>query len=113
MIQANNPKYRVYTALITQVGVGAPTVVVFAPNTIGPIVWTYAAVGDYLGTLAGAFTANKTWHLIDLEGTATPGTIAIFTRNNANVMRLQTFTILAAPVDAQLDNASLEIRVYF
>jgi len=45
---------RIYKALISQTGTDAPTVSILE-NTLGPIVWSYSAVGDYLGTLTGAF----------------------------------------------------------
>ncbi len=51
--------YRVYTALLTQTGTNAPVATVLE-NTIGNIVWTRNTVGQYMGTLAGAFPVNKT-----------------------------------------------------
>ena len=53
------PTYKKYIALITQTSTSAPTVVEIE-NTIGPIIWTRTAVGEYEGTLTGAFTNNKT-----------------------------------------------------
>lgn len=53
--------YLVYTALLTQAGTDAPVATVFGDNTIGGIVWTRLAAGQYNGTLTGAFTLNKTF----------------------------------------------------
>jgi len=51
--------YKIYTALLTQVGTSAPTATVLE-NTIGDIVWTRSGTGEYIGTLASAFTIDKT-----------------------------------------------------
>lgn len=53
--------YKVYTALITSTGTGDPTVTILGDNTIGTIVWTRVGVGEYEGTLIGAFPNLKTW----------------------------------------------------
>jgi len=53
------PTTLVYKAFINQEGTSAPTVNILE-NTIGDIVWTRAGEGDYLGTLADAFTTLKT-----------------------------------------------------
>src|SRR3990167_5465013 len=51
---------KVYKALLTQAGTDAPTAIILE-NTIGNIVWSRNGVGDYLGTLTGAFSSiNKT-----------------------------------------------------
>ncbi len=51
--------YKIYRALLNQTGTSAPVATVLE-NTLGNIVWTRANVGIYEGTLANAFTANKT-----------------------------------------------------
>jgi hypothetical protein len=51
--------YKVYVALMTQSGGLDPEVIVLE-NTIGNILWTYVSDGFFTGTLAGAFTINKT-----------------------------------------------------
>lgn len=53
--------YLKYVALLTQSGTSAPTATVLENTLGGTIVWTRNDVGDYTGTLAGAFTENKTW----------------------------------------------------
>jgi hypothetical protein len=55
--------YERYIALISQSSTADP-VVIELENTIGPIVWTRKATGEYSGTLTGAFTANKTYATI-------------------------------------------------
>jgi len=54
------PLFKEYYALVSQTGTANITVQVVY-NTIGNIVWTKANTGFFLGTLAGAFTTNKTF----------------------------------------------------
>lgn len=49
----------IYRALISQIGTDDPSVTVLE-NTIGAIVWARIGVGQYTGTLIGAFTSTKT-----------------------------------------------------
>jgi hypothetical protein len=51
---------KTYVALLTQTGTDAPVATVLENTLGGEVVWTYAAPGDYRGTLVGVFTANKT-----------------------------------------------------
>jgi len=53
------PSYKIYSALLTQTGISDPVATVLE-NTIGNVVWTRIGVGQYLGTLVGAFTNGKT-----------------------------------------------------
>ena len=53
------PKYKVYTALLTQSGTDAPVATVLE-NTLGDIVWSYYALGVYQAELLGTFVQNKT-----------------------------------------------------
>jgi len=63
-LSATNVLPNVYTALLTQSGTSAPSATVLGTNTIGSIVWTRSSAGVYVGTLSGAFTANKTWSVV-------------------------------------------------
>lgn len=53
--------YLKYVALLTQSGTDAPVATVLENTLGGTVVWSYDDVGFYVGTLAGAFSANKTW----------------------------------------------------
>lgn len=53
------PQYKVYTALLTQVGTNAPDEVVLE-NTIGDITLEYDSVGVYSLNLEGGFPEDKT-----------------------------------------------------
>jgi len=105
------PTYTKYIALITQSSTADPTVIELE-NTIGPIVWTRSTTGIYYGTLAGVFTANKTYLTISqvelnsmvLGGRFTDDFVFIYTTN------LHSPT--AAYQDSHLNNNTIEIRVY-
>lgn len=58
--QGSSVVYKKYVALLTQSGTDAPIATILE-NTIGAIVWTRGSLGDYIGTLAGAFPQNKTF----------------------------------------------------
>lgn len=54
------PKYKVYTALLTQSGTDAPTAIVLE-NTLGfDILWQYNNVGNYAVDYSIIFDSNKT-----------------------------------------------------
>lgn len=95
--------YKVYTALLTQVGTDAPTATVLE-NTIGAIVWSRTTIGGYFATLSGAFITDKTSVLIT-NGSANSTYIhgAQVSTSNVNVITV---------TDGQIDKATIEIRVY-
>lgn len=66
-IFAPSPNYKVYRALMTQVGTAAPIANVLE-NTLGNIVWAYSAIGIYTGTLDGAFSETKYFAPIPIQG---------------------------------------------
>jgi len=109
------PIYKRYSALISQVGVAAPTVKILE-NTIGAVVWSYVGVGDYLATLAGAFTTDKTFILIGKNFTLSAAAITpkdvICDRVDANSIYLDTATPLAL-ADSLLVDTPIEIRIYY
>lgn len=57
-VEALQPTYKVYTALMSQVGTSAPTAIVLE-NTIGSIVWSRISLGTYRAALAGTFLIDK------------------------------------------------------
>ena len=105
------PTYKKYIALISQSSTAAPTVIELE-NTIGPILWTRASVGDYEGSLTGAFTANKTY--VMLSNVKTDG-IALAYRKTDDIIKIETTNLhnpTAAFHDTHLSKNTLEIRVY-
>ena len=118
--------YLVYTAYLRQAtGVNdAPTVVALFENTIGAIVWTRGSTGQYEGTLAGAFTLNKTvcpptsqYSLIGLWGN-NPFEYGFSIRSNdVNTVSIEVFKTSdgsSADLFTAIGNTPIfvEIRVY-
>ena len=97
--------YKVYTALITQVGEDAPTVVVLENTFPSAIVWSKTSGDRYLGTLAGAFTANKTW--VNVAILTNAGSIPLeAARISDDAVRIEMST------GGLLTSTPIEIRVY-
>ena len=118
------PTYKVYTAILSQNGTGAPSANILE-NTIGNIVWSYSSAGNYLATLAGAFTSQKTFFYVSSQATYnTAGQIYIqnirtLTRITDGIVNLnQTNLNFTAGVFSSAGNVNdftnlyLEIRVY-
>lgn len=112
--------YQVYTALISQTGANAPTIVSDGTgpntplqNTIGNIIWTRVGTGIYNGTLAAAFPSQlKTYSNIEITGP--PQADAVIAWVNANTVQINTFNPESTGTfaDSVLTFAKLEIRVY-
>lgn len=102
--------YKVYTALVSQDVINAPTAIVLE-NTIGSIAWQYSSTGLYTATLTGAFTLDKTVVLCTGQMTGAIGTIVRGSRTDNNTVTIRT-TDSATNVDGQLNKATIEIRVY-
>jgi hypothetical protein len=101
--------YKSYVALISQTGTAAPTVTILE-NTIGDIVWTRFAAGDYRGTLTDAFTSGK---VITLSNQIEPLQTILIVRKNIDSIAINTITTsTGAAIDSALVNTSIEIRVY-
>lgn len=110
--------YLVYTALLTQTGINAPTATVLQNTLGGTVVWSYTSEGDYLATLAGAFTANKTF-ISATNGKNTDsgadGLILGSRNESTDAVSLLAFRGDGIPKDLHTDGASrtsFEIRVY-
>ena len=111
---ATEPK--VYIALLTQTGTDAPVATVLK-NTLGGVpVWSYSNVGVYTGTLASAFTANKTITNINQAGVnlAFPEETGFksFFRVNDNTVRIMTKLVSYDDANDLLDSVSIKIEVY-
>jgi hypothetical protein len=118
------PAYKVYTAILSQNGTGAPSANILE-NTIGNIVWSYSSAGNYLATLAGAFTSQKTFFYVSSQAGYNPvpqtytQNIRTLTRITDGIVNLnQTNLNFTAGVFSSagsvndFSNLYLEIRVY-
>lgn len=101
----------VYRATLTQSGTGAPVASVLK-NTVGNIVWTRTGQGKYLGTLAGAFPANKT-HILCGDYPFNVGSGVVFSGwLNANQIQVSTFDTADGYTDDFLNQVAIQILVY-
>ena len=102
--------YLVYTALLTQSGTSAPVATVLENTLGGTVVWTYNDVGNYSGTLTGAFTTNTLIFPVYAGFNSQLYLDPYTTINNSyfpDAINLQT-----GEVDSYLNNTLIEIRVY-
>jgi hypothetical protein len=109
--------YKVYTALISQSGTAAPTVTVLENTLGGTVAWTRSSVGTYIGTLSGAFTANKTagWIQHNLNGSYAFGTDTVWysvDQDTGSTVKINVTNQSGTATDSSMKQASLEIRVY-
>ena len=106
---------KVYRALLTQTGTDAPVATVLENTLGGEVVWSYTNVGDYLATLSGAFTANKTFVLLT-NGKLTAGqgglTTVAAAHVDGNSIAMSVSDANGDFGDDVLQMASIEIRVY-
>jgi len=113
------PKYKVFTALLTQVDTSAPTAIVLE-NTIGTISFSYQGDGIYNVLVSDAFfTQDKTYLTIELYSTGLDGQGTFrnsFYYNDDSNLRINTQAtndgISWAFSNDILINTPIEIRVY-
>lgn len=106
--------YLEYIALITQAGSAAPVATVLVNSLGGTVVWSRVGAGQYLATLAGVFTANKTSVLVgpDILGTGL-GAQCFASRASANTVGLNTVSVVdGAQEDDLMTGSTIMIRVY-
>jgi len=104
--------YKVYTALLTQVGTNPPTAIVLE-NTIGNITFSYDSIGNYNINSSGLFTLNKTTVFTGMNGENDLGIIG-FVHDTINTIPIVTVNV-NLPTTSQnglLYNSPIEIRVY-
>lgn len=117
----NSAQPKRYKALISQVGIDAPTVTSNGTgantpleNTTGNIVWTRADSGISIGTLVGAFPEGKTFLKpisTQYEDYAGLDIYFKFTRLSDDSVQIVSF-LDGANTDELLVNAGVEIEVY-
>jgi hypothetical protein len=103
------PKYKVYTALLTQEGENAPVATVLE-NNIGNIVWEYVEVGKYKAVSVGLFQSS-------MVITGVPGSGYVFRniQNESDSNQILVENFIPSVVIYQnnvLNNTPIEIRVY-
>lgn len=104
------PTYQKYIATISQTGTFDPTVTILE-NTIGNIVWTRIATGQYQGTLTGAFpNLDKTYCIIS-QVNSSQGVYYI-NWTSANTIQIEWYDFSFTQLDSVLFYNTIEIRVY-
>lgn len=101
--------YKVYTAKMSQSGTSAPTVTI-NENTIGSIVWSYLGVGNYSGTLTGAFTDANKVQFFTTKGGGTIGYSRMIV-GGADQVYFQNYDSTGTAANG-LNNENIEIRIY-
>jgi len=96
------------SSILVSVGISAPAVTLLTNGLSDAIVWTYSAVGTYIGTLSGAFTENKTVFSYPPLGDDKAVTVEW---TSANVITLKTYET-GALKDGLLVKFPLTIKVY-
>lgn len=105
--------YKSYVALLTQSGTDAPTAIVLQNDLGGTVVWSRSSTGNYIATLVGAFTENKSWCVVNDTNDASDVGYFSLKKVDSDSFVLDTFDSIVTPVDDLLINTSIEIRVYY
>lgn len=91
-------QYKTYTAIVSQSGTSDPTVIVLENGLSDNVVWERTSSGTYTGTLAGAFTADKT---------------AFFFPSIMDMVRTSDDVVtMTSASDGLITTRTIEIRVY-
>lgn len=113
-VKEAHPKYKVYRALITQSGTSAPTAVVLENTLGGTVVWSYDSVGNYTGTLAGAFSGAGVVALCQSIVTSSPMRYIQLYSPGADTINITTLDDTFTPANDVLNSStSIEIQVYY
>jgi hypothetical protein len=99
--------YTVYTALITQAGVAAPTAKILQNTTGDTLTWARTGAGAYTVTSSTAlFTADKTAVFLNV-GDGEANQMLMWTRTSTTVITLDT-----NGSDGRITGGSFEVRIY-
>lgn len=111
-LAAAEPK--VYLALLTQSGTEAPEATVLKNTLGGTVVWSFNDVGRYIGTLASAFTFEKTSIFIanpDKNAAGSTG-ISSVSISSVNTITVLTFDSYFIANNSLLFGTPISIEVY-
>ena len=102
--------YKVYSALISQTGTSAPTVVALLENTIGTITFSYTGVGQYRINSSGLFTIGKT--CINGNSIGNNADTIFYSIGNTNYCSINTRNLSGTTTNDVLSFHFIEVRVY-
>lgn len=103
------PAFKEYAALLTQSGEDAPVATVIINTLGGEVVWTRSGIGNYVGTLAGAFPVGRT---LLLAGPPTSSMQVNAYHSGANSIGVDTADGGGDFPDELLQTYSIDVRVY-
>jgi len=106
------PKYKVYTALLSQTDEEDPEPTVLENTLGGTVVWTRDSVGNYIGTLNGAFPADKTVCFYTHDGLIGDTGYGSLVRKDSNRVWMTFNDGTGTYIDTGGQSDSIEIRVY-
>jgi len=105
--------YTVYTALVTQAGISAPTATILKNNTAATFTWSRTAPGKYTVTAdSSIFTANKTIVFINYGKPTSDALSPKWSRVSDTAINVSTQDETAVLDDDLLINGAFEIRIY-
>jgi uncharacterized protein (UPF0333 family) len=99
-----------YVAILNQTGTNDPVATVIK-NDVGSIVWTRTGTGGYIGTLIGAFPADKTFFIVTYGSQQGTETHIEVERNDANEVQIEVFDNSHTQVDG-FGNLNYKIEIY-
>lgn len=102
--------YLKYVALLSQADTDAPVATVLENTLGGAVVWTRDDEGTFIGTLAGAFTANKSICLTMLNSDMSASYFATYEFANVNELTVRCYDSAFSLADNL--GCTIEIRVY-
>lgn len=106
--------YKIYRALLNTVRGSFEPAFIELENTIGDIKWGHVDSGQYLGTLPGAFTADKVWVNAKVNKKDNNGyPDCYFSRSSTDSVYLNVFDMASKlPIDIEGQFGVIEIYVY-
>lgn len=108
------PKYKVYTALLSQSGTDAPIATVLENSLGGDVIWSYVGIGIYRATLPNGFSLNKTGIIVGSNINISEVDSATLNSNDlsASSFLLNTYDLNTQAFNGVLSNTLIEVRVY-
>ena len=99
----------IYSANLTQTGTNAPTADVFENTLGGTVTFGYTSPGVYTASLTGAFTADKTFILVN---TGHKNGFIRCWRVDADTIRIESYNNAFVIGNGILEDTSIRIEVY-
>jgi hypothetical protein len=103
------PKYKVYTALLTQSGTDAPVATVLE-NTLGNITFSYNSDGNFNINSSSLFTINKTY--VSISSNDELAIVFRYFQEDENIINIASGNSDTSIFSNYFNNTPIEIRVY-